>query len=97
METGGNRPGGLPDQGHLPQAQPVATGTVCETCVLLGHAVVAPRDHLCVGVFTLVSSLGNSLFSGSESQFSAPQANRSESMKLLNQEQPRKHVGTSGL
>lgn len=42
-DCGGSRPGGLPNQRHLPQPQPVASGTACEMCVLLGHAVVAPR------------------------------------------------------
>lgn len=64
-------------------------------CVLLGHAVLLQGDHLHVGVFTLVSLLGNSLFSGSESQFSAPRANGLQFMKLLNQHQPQKHCGNT--
>lgn len=42
-DWGGNRPGGLPRQHHIPHSQLVASRTASEMCVLLGHVVVAPR------------------------------------------------------
>lgn len=82
---------------HILQPLPAALGRIVSEKCCWGMWLWLGGDHLCGGVFTLVSLSGKCLFPGSEPWCSAPRANPWESTQLVHRLQPQEHWLTSGL